>query len=62
MTVTLEEIREVVEKAKIQISGGLCYATKEAKHQQLKDTEFTLNCIGMMLDKLITQIEDQEGK
>ena len=35
-------LREAVEKALIQISGGLCYTTAEAKHAQLRDAEKTL--------------------
>lgn len=34
-----------LEKTAIQISGGLCYATADAKHAQLKDAEKTIGTI-----------------
>ncbi|MFO1417254.1 MAG: hypothetical protein U1E83_01155 [Methylotetracoccus sp.] len=32
-----------IEKALVQISGGLCYFTAEAKHAQLREAQRTLN-------------------
>lgn len=38
----LEYYRAAINKASAQISGGLCYQTTEAKHEQLKDALKTL--------------------
>uniref|UniRef100_A0AB74UMS6 Uncharacterized protein n=1 Tax=Caulobacter phage BL57 TaxID=3348355 RepID=A0AB74UMS6_9VIRU len=35
-------LREAIDTALVQISGGLCYFTADAKHAQLKDAEKTL--------------------
>ncbi|ARB14518.1 hypothetical protein Ccr5_gp298 [Caulobacter phage Ccr5] len=35
-------LREAIDTALVQISGGLCYFTADAKHAQLRDAEKTL--------------------
>lgn len=33
------DLVDTIEKARVKISGGLCYTTAEAKHAQLADTD-----------------------
>ena len=38
----IERLGAAIDKALIQISGGLCYFNAESKHAQLKDAQKTL--------------------
>ncbi len=38
----IERLCAAIDKAKIQISGGLCYFKAESKHVQLKEAQTTL--------------------
>lgn len=38
-------MREAIQKALAEISGGLCYFTAEAKHCQLRDAQRTLQAV-----------------